>query len=261
MHERRHNRLIYSLTAAILYALAAWLIIPDNWPTIPLGTQVHQYASAALVLALGAGLVYFAILRDPMTDELAKVCTGHYFEKDGLCFFPTTRVRQHGDKLVTDLCLYYQNRYAGACECVIHITPPPGSIYSHKGATDIHFAFRVRPGGYGIIHQPVAVARDYQGQAITIKFGAAVRYPGLRGEKLRSKQGLPCGTFNVDWSLAHRLSRHELCGEIDLIEPTPITIGLPTDVVTDLKGGMFKQEAISFFETDSARSAHASRVA
>ncbi|MEO0512583.1 MAG: hypothetical protein AAF108_06765 [Planctomycetota bacterium] len=261
MHQSRNNAIVFALSAAIIYGLFAWLLAPDLTPDVPPSVTFHKYAAASLTLALAAGLVYFVFIRDKLSDDLARVSGGSYFEKDGLCFFPTTRVRRHGDKLVTDLCLYYQNRYGGVCETVIHITPPSETIYSHKGATDIHFAFIAKPGGFGIIHQPVAVAREFQGRAITLKVGAAVRWPGLRGEKLRSKEGRPCGDFNIDWNLAHRLSRHELCGEIELIAPASTTIGLPTDVVTDLKGGMFKQEVISFFQSDSERAAHSGRVA
>lgn len=251
MNERRNNALVFGFAGLIVYALYAWLFAPDYTPDIPPSVSFHRYLSISLGLLTGAALVYFVYIQDKLSDVLAQVSGGQYFEKDGLCFWPAVRVRRVQDKNVAEVCLYYQSRYSGVCEAVIHMRPPAGSVYSHKGATDIHFAFRTQPGGYGVIHQPVAVNREVQGNTISLEFGAAIRWPGLRGDKLRSKQGRSCGTFNVDWSLAHRLSRHELCGEIDLIEPTRVTLGMPLDVVTDLKGAMFKQESISHWETSN----------
>lgn len=255
MHETRNNVLIFGFAALVLYAMYGWLFAADFTPNVLPSVDFHRYLSTGGALVVGAITVYFVYVQDKLNDELARVSGGQYFECDGLCFWPTMRVRQlkgkDGDavKSVAELCLYYQNRFSGVCEAVIHLKPPADSVYSHKGATDLHFAFRTQPGGYGVIHQPIAVSRAYQGELLPLEFGAAVRWPGLRGDKLRSKQGRACGTFNVDWSLAHRLSRHELCGEIDLINPTKVSLGMPTDVVTDLKGAMFKQETFSYWET------------
>lgn len=254
MHDTRNNLLIFGFAGLTLYAFYAWLFAADFTPDVLPSVEFHRYLSSGAGLVVGAAMVYFVYLQDKLNDDLAKVSGGQYFERDGLCFWPVVRVRRakgkdDAEKNVAEVCLYYQSRYSGVCEAVIHMRPPSGSIYSHKGASDLHFAFRTQPGGYGVIHQPIAVAREIQGQSIALEFGAAVRWPGLRGDKLRSKQGRACGTFNVDWSLAHRLSRHELCGEIDLIDATRVTLGMPTDVVTDLKGAMFKQETISFWET------------
>lgn len=253
MHERRNTIFILVFSAAMLWAIVV-CIVPMAIPpmrSIPL-LQAQRLASLALLLVLGSLILYELYMRDRLKDHLASVAAGHYYERDGLCFMPVVRVvRNAPGGARAEICLYYQNRFSGVCETVIHMRPPEGSLFSHKGARDIHFAFRANAGAFGVIHQPVAVRNDAQGKTLDVQLAAAVRWPRHRGDELRSKTGTPVGSFDVDWALAYRQSRHELCGEIELREPVTLHMAMPNDVQHTIERGEFTQELIDSLEKES----------
>jgi hypothetical protein len=242
MHERRNFILTLLFIAALVWGVYAWIVLAV-FPGLgePAGgTLLHRIASISLAFLFGATLVYIYRYEDKLEDNLGKRTMGQYYEFDGLCFAPLVRVTENGNDLnQAEISLYYQNRFEGPCEAVIHLRPPPDSIYSHKGARDVHFAFSVQPGAYGVIHQPIAVPHELQGEAIQIEMAAAVRWPRGHGDRLRSCQGRSCGTFEVDWALAFRQSRHELGGEIELKHPTRVQLTMPENVRAEIGRGEY----------------------
>jgi len=252
MHERRNLILAILFGVAALYALFAWVIAPDTFPDLPPSLLAHKMFSLALVLILGAVLFYAMQIEDRLSDELGPRTMGRYFERDGLCLMPVVRVQKDAEgRPMAEVSVYYQSRYSGVAEAVVHLRPPPKSVFSHRGARDLHFAFQTQPGGFGVIHQPVAVFKEFQGQPVEFQVAVAVRWPRGVGDQLRSKKGELCGTFKVDWAKAYRQSRHEMCGEIDLVEPVVVTLTMPDNVVDDVFGATFTQETFSSFEPDS----------
>jgi hypothetical protein len=242
MHEQRNFILTLLFVGALAWAVYAWIVLAV-FPSLedPIGGKLlHRVSSVSLAFLFGAILVYIYRYEDKLQDDLAKRTLGQYYELDGLCFAPMVRVNDKGDgQKRAEISLYYQNRFEGPCEAVIHLRPPEGTIYSHKGARDVHFAFSVQPGAYGVVHQPVAVPHELQGEPIAIEMAAAVRWPRGHGDRLRSHQGRPCGTFEVDWALAFRQSRHELGGEIDLKSPTRVCLTMPENVRADIARGEY----------------------
>lgn len=258
MHERRNAILTVVFAFALLWGVFAWVCVAafPSLEHLPPSTETHRYASLAAILMLAACLAYVYLLEDKMPDRLSQIGSGKFYEQDGVCFMPVFRV-SHAKSAGTgmsgrsglgsssglgggsrtgggshaeqhaELSLYYQNRFEGECEVVIHIRPPKGAFFSHKGARDVHFAFRCQPGAFGVIHQPVAVAHDAQGQPVQVEIAAMVRWVRHRGDQLVSKRGLPVGTFQVDWAAAYRQGRHELSGEIELKAPARMTMMLP----------------------------------
>ncbi len=246
MHERRNTALTLILAGALLWAAIAWIAaaaIPqiDLWPSL-LG---HRIASILLLAGTGAGLVYGLYIQDKLPDDLRRRTLGEYFEQDGICFLPMTRVVGRDGEQRAEISLYYQNRYAGPAEIVVHIRPPAGALHSHRGARDVHFAFRCESGAFGVIHQPIAVAPHAQGQPVTVELAAAVRWLRSRGEQLRSHRGRAVGTFDVDWALAYRQSEHELGGEIELKNPARLHLLLPDNVATEIERGEFVNEVLA----------------
>lgn len=246
MRERRKFVLIVLSCSALLWGLTAWIIAPDNlkgiWPSI----RFHQLASLGTLALLGAALLYVLKFQDDADDQLSKVTIGHYYERDGVCFWPLVRVqRARGGEPRAEISLYYQGRFSGMAEVVFHLRPEDGAFFSHRGGRDIHFAFHCDGGGYGVVHQPIAVPADFQGRTVTVHLAAAVRYPRERGTQVRSKTGSPVGTFDVDWALAYRQSRHELCGEIEMIQPASMHLTLPEGVQSDILRGEFVQESLA----------------
>lgn len=266
MHERRNAILTVVFAFALLWGVFAWVCVAafPSLEHLPPSTETHRYASLAAILMLSACLAYVHLLEDKMPDRLSHIGHGKFYEQDGVCFMPVFRVTRgrhapasgvgkaaggmsggsgtgsmnamSGSRVGgggvdavqhAELSLYYQNRYEGECEVVIHIRPPKGAFFSHKGARDVHFAFRCQPGAFGVIHQPVAVAHDAQGQPVQVEIAAMVRWVRHRGDQLVSKRGLPVGTFQVDWASAYRQGKHELSGEIELKAPARMTLMLP----------------------------------
>jgi len=245
MHERRNFIVTLIFAAALLWAVYVWIMVEVflSLPHPPPSLLVHRIGSIVGVFIFGAILVYAYRYEDKLDDDLAKRTMGAYYEQDGLCFAPLVRVAETGNgKAQAEISLYYQNRFATPCEAVIHLRPPADTIYSHKGARDVHFAFTVQPGAYGVVHQPIAVPHGSQGESLGIQLAAAVRWPRGHGECLRSHQGRACGTFEVDWALAFRRSRHELGGEIDLKQPTTIHLTMPENVREEIARGEYTIE-------------------
>lgn len=260
MHERRNFILTLAFAIALGWAVVAWLFsaVFPSLAELPPSTDTHRYASLSATLMLAACLAYVHLLEDKMPDRLAHVGTGTYYEQDGVCFMPVFRVMKAaptssmGKTAPTspsalpqaELSLYYQNRFEGECEVVVHIRPPKGAFYSHKGARDVHFAFRCQPGAFGVIHQPVAVGHEFQGACAEVQLAAMVRWVRHRGRALRSRCGERVGTFHVDWAQAYRLGKHELCGEIELKSPAVVRLTLPDNVAEHVQHTPFVNETL-----------------
>jgi hypothetical protein len=252
MHERRNLLVCLLLMGAVIWGIVVWLVaaaIP-SLRDIPPSLTVHRAVSASLVVLLGAALFYALTIEDKLPDELGKRTAGLYFEAEGLCFAPLLRVVPHAGGQRAEISLYYQNRYSGDCEAVIHLRPEvPGSVFSHAGARDVHFAFMVEGGAYGVVHQPVAVHPARQGSPMRFLVAAVVRYPRGHGERQRSKRGAPCGSFEVDWVEAYRQSEHELGGEIELKSPAQVNLVLPENVAPTIRRGEYTIEVLALPET------------
>lgn len=248
MHERRNFILTLLLLAAVAWGVAAWLItaVAPGWLTLPPSVWLHRWASVVAVVLLSAAVIYTQFFEDKLPDDLGRRTAGFYFEQDGLCFAPLVRVVPTRQGQRAEISLYYQNRFRESCEAVIHLRPKvPGSVFSHRGGRDVHFAFRPEGGAYGVVHQPVAVASEYQGEPVEFEVAAAVRWPHGHGDRLRSRRGAPCGTFDVDWAEAYRQSRHELCGEIELRSPARTHLVMPENVLADIDRGEFTIETFA----------------
>lgn len=245
MRERRKTILITFCCVALMWGLFAWIVAPDFVKSIWPSVRFHQLASLGVLLLCGAGLLYVLKFQDEAEDELAKLTIGHYYERDGICFWPLVRVQRGGDgRARAEISLYYQARFSGLAEVVFHMRPIESAFYSHRGGRDLHFAFHCDGGGYGVVHQPIAVPVEFHGRTVDVHIAAAVRYPRARGTQVRSRPGMPVGTFDVDWALAYRQSRHELCGEIELISPATMHLTLPEGVESDILRGEFVQETL-----------------
>jgi len=235
MHEKRDTAISVTVGVGLLWIFLAWIMAPAMGWTLPGGDAPHRFASGGVTLVAFAAWVYYLKMRDRFEDRLAKLTGGRYYEHDGLCFWPLIRVRKRtdGGPAQAEIALHYQNRYSGVCEAIVHLRPEGGAFSSHEGGEEVHLTFRAASGSYGVIHQAIGVVEDRQGEPVSVQVAAAVRWPLGQGVRVRSRGGVPVGTFNVDWALAYRRTRHELCGEMDLIDPATIQIMLPPGVSTE----------------------------
>lgn len=243
MHERRNAVVIVLFCVAMAWGLLVWLWGPDHWQGMVPSLRFHQWLTLGIVLLLGAFLVYAYKFQEKLPDNLGQMTMGRYYELDGLCFVPMMRVNASGDR--AELSLYYQTRFEGLCEAVIHVSPHDGAFFSHNGALAVHFTFQCERGAFGVIHQPVGIKEQYQGKRVALQMAAAVRWVRERGEQLRSKQGMPCGTFNVDWGRAYAQSAHELSTDIKLKNPVRLELLMPENVKADITRSEYVHETLA----------------
>lgn len=234
MREKRNAVLIVLLFVFGIWAFWAWFYVGTD--------PVHKSISAVFFVLNAIALIWALKFEDKLPDRLAGLTGGIYYEQNGLCLMPVMRKQE--DRAY--LCVYFENRYENPCDAIVHLRPPPNSIQHRPDAYDIHFAFSCPGGAVGVLHQPVAVHPRLQGQVIDVKFASAVNYPHAKGDKLRSKNGLRCGTFEVDWGESFRTGSHELSGEIELIDPVTIHLALPREVSNRIRAGQeWRQEIIA----------------
>jgi hypothetical protein len=218
----------------------AWLVMPGGEGAS--GVWIQRWVSVGLALAFAGWLFYALNFEDKLPDYLAAVAGPVYYEADGLCFLPVVRMNENGQ---AELSLYYQNRYENYCYAVVHMRPPADGFVIRPGARDVHFTFKADGGDFGVIHQPIAVPRHLQGEIVEVQLAAVSRYPRSHGARLRSKEGMPCGTLLVDWGQAFKVGVHEVSGEIDLKNPCTLHFTMPPMAQETLAGSIeWKQEQL-----------------
>ena len=239
MHETRNFLLILALVAAAAWAVVAWIILSPE--ATMLGVQ--RIAAPLLLLLIAGRLGYALCCEDRLDDLLAREVGAVYYEADGVSFLPT--IRQHGRR--AELCVYYQNRHENPAQMVVHLRLMEHGYLIRPGCTDVHLAFRVGGGDFGVVRQPIAVPRDLQGQIVHIELAAATHYPRSHGACWRRKGGLPVGNLQVDWGgAAFRTGIHEVSGEIQLTDPIIMHLTLPEGAASEAtKTSDWRQECVS----------------
>ena len=226
MHEKRNFVLVIALIVSVVWAvIASFLLGPDAVLRLP-----QRIASIAAVVGCAVWLVYALKVEDKLPNHLKETIGGMYYEADGICFMPI--IRASGDQ--AELSLYYQNRFENPAEAIVHLRPPADSFVIRPGARDIHIAFRVDGGDFGVIHQPIAVPSHLQGQVVDVELAAGSYYPRSHGARWRREPGMPCGSLLVDWGgAAFKTGVHEGSGEIELISPVTLHLSMPSGVRTE----------------------------
>ena len=112
---------------------------------------------------------------------------------------------------------------------------------------DVHFAFKADGGDFGVIHQPIAVPRNLQGDVVNVELAAASYYPRSHGARLRRSTGMPCGSVVVDWSgAAFKSGVYEVSGEVELTQPATLHLSMPAGVTEEATvDGLWKQECLA----------------
>ncbi len=141
MHEKRNFVLVLLLLAAAVWAIVSWFVMGAGaaalWP--------QRIASLAIIAVCGAWLVHALAFEDKLPDHLkATLGEQYYFEADGICFMPIVRTRSGR----TELSVYYQNRFEGPVQCIVHLRPPEESFVIRDGVRDVHIAYRSDGGDF-----------------------------------------------------------------------------------------------------------------
>jgi len=238
MNETRNFAMILVVVGSLIWGVVAFIFLTEDAP-LHLSQKI---GSALMLVSCAVWMVYALWFEDKLPDNLGNVVGHVYYEADGLSFLPMIRV-DHGQ---AELCVYYQNRYEEPCEAIVHLRPPRDGFIVKNGASDVHFAFKADGGDFGVIHQPIAVPEHLYGEVLDVKLAAASYYPRSHGARLRKKEGLPCGTFHVDWAgAAFKTGVHEVSDDIELIRPVNLHLAMPLDVAPDLTGAeVWRQEQL-----------------
>ena len=242
MHEKRNFFMVILLLGSIIWATWAWLFI--NVDELHTGTIVHRSMSLLMIVSLGTWLFYTLRFEDKLPDHMKNVVGPVYYEADGLCVLPMIRVH---DKHA-ELCIYYQNRFENAAECIVHLRPPAQNSFIIKpGVRDVHFAFKCDGGDFGVIRQPIAVPRNVQGEVLDVQMAASSWYPRSHGDRWRSNAGMPCGTLPVDWAgNPLKIGVHEVSSDIPLTNPVHLHLAMPTGISADIpRASAWRQEQIA----------------
>lgn len=231
MHERRNFMLVIALIGFAVWTLFAWAWLGERFFEASAGVWAQRIAATAGTLGVGAWLAWAMLAQDRLPDHLLAT-GGVCFEVEGLCFIPVVRA---GKGEIAELSIYYQNRFENPVNAVVHLRPPLDSFHIKPGMRDVHFAFRAGGGDYGCIRQPIAVPTYLQGEVVDVELAAAAHYPRGQGSRMRRRQGMACGTLQVDWQgAAFKTGVHEVCGEIDLHRPTMLHLAMPRGVKSRL---------------------------
>jgi hypothetical protein len=246
MHETRNFVLVVSLSACVIWAIVAWFLLKPDAAFIGL----QRVVSLVLIAGLGLWLFHALVFEDKLPDYLKAKIGPIYYEADGLSFKPTIRV--NGDQ--AELCIFYQNRYENPVEAIVHLRPKGECFLIRNEVMDINFAFRVGGGDFGMIHQPIAVPRNLQGEVISMYVAAATYYPRSHGACWRRKPGIPCGTLPADWSgSAFKSGVHEGSAEMELANPAVLHLAMPTSVAEEMPPEVpWRQEQIEAGEKVAA---------
>lgn len=239
MHEKRNFVLVIVLIAAVLWALAAWVLFKQTavllWP--------QRITSLAVLAGGGLWLLHALVFEDKLPNRMEGVLGHIYYDVDGVSFMPI--VRAVGEQ--AELSLYYQNRFENPVEVVVHLRPPEDSFIIRPGMRDVHFAFKADGGDFGVIHQPIAVPQHLQGEVVDVELAAASFYPRSHGSRLIRDSGLPCGSLLVDWGgAALKSGVHEGSGQIELQSPVILHLSMPAGVTSEVTGReTWKQERLA----------------
>jgi hypothetical protein len=239
MNETRNFAMVLLVLGSLIWGIVAFFVLSEEAPLL----LSQKVGSGGLLISCAVWMVYALWFEDKLPDNLGKVVGQVYYEADGLSFLPMIRVN-HGQ---AELCVYYQNRYEEPCEAIIHLRPPRDGFVVRQGASDVHFAFKADGGDFGVIHQPIAVPEHLYGEVLDVKLAAASYYPRSHGARLRKTEGMPCGTFFVDWAgAAFKTGVHEVSDDIELTRPASLHLAMPLDVNADLTGSeVWRQEQLA----------------
>jgi len=250
MHETRNLIVIISLVVCGIWAFLAWLVFADPFGEASASVWWQRGIATAGVVGFGVWTWYALVIEDKLPDKLAETVGSMYYDVDGLSFMPTVRINPQGQ---AELSVYYQNRFENYAQAIVHMRLPEDGQIAGPGVRDLHFAFKANGGDFGVLHQPIAVPRHLQGQVIDVQLATAVRYPRSHGARLRSNEGLPCGSLVVDWGQAFKVGVHEVSGEIDLDNPCTVHLSLPMEAKDRIEGtSMWKQELLEPGPSDLA---------
>lgn len=237
MHEKRNFLLIICIALGVIWSGWLWLYSDSE------GITLMRVAVPLATVFGGCWLAYALTLEDNLPDVLSELIGSQYFEADGVCLFPVIRSSEVGP----ELSIYYQNRFENPAAVIVHLRPTTESFVVVSGAIDVHIAFQVGGGDVGVIHQPITVPTNIQGEVVEVQMVAASHYPRSHGACWRRHEGRDCGSMNVDWAgNAMRVGAREVDGTVELKQPVTLHLSMPKSVPEHIEHDrIWRQELLS----------------
>jgi hypothetical protein len=218
MHEKRNFLLVICIALGGIWSGWLWLYSGAE------GITLMRAAVPLATVVGGCWLAYALTLEDNLPDVLSDLIGSQYFEADGVCLFPVIRSSDVGP----ELSIYYQNRFENPAAVIVHLRPTSESFVVVPGAVDVHIAFQVGGGDVGVIHQPITVPTNIQGEVVEVQMVAASHYPRSHGACWRRHEGRDCGAMSVDWAgNAMRVGAREVDGTVELKQPVTLHLSMP----------------------------------
>jgi hypothetical protein len=141
---------------------------------------------ASLVVFPGslAGLFYLASLPESVPDFLSRLREPR-IGRDGVLFVFECAARDGW----TWIDIHYQNRYTNSAQVSVAFTPSQNFLMKRNDIDPIAVTFPCGPAAYGIIHVPIAMKQEYQGQSQKFDVASKEEYANGKGDCLRDIVG------------------------------------------------------------------------
>ena len=170
--------------AAVITAISVWSTEPPTQ-----GIWVTRIAAPTVAITL-AGLLFWNSTRREILPDLLAANTRSYFERDGFCF-SITLAPSNG---ICWLQIYFQNRYANACQARVVLQPPYKSLsFSKLELAPVDVTIECEGASYGVSNIPWPILTSMQGRTVSLEVTAQTTYPGGRGKLMRLREGIRVG--------------------------------------------------------------------
>jgi hypothetical protein len=217
----------------IIAGITALVLWTDDSIKPTLEVTFFRIAAPAVSLLIVVVLWRNSRRKETLPDHLAKASRS-YFERDGFCF-AFVPIVQDGVCLMQ---IYFQNRYARACNARVVLQPPVKSLGIRRlPIPGIDVDIDCDGGAFGVCRVPWPIGAAMQGKKVAFEIACATRFAQGRGKLLRYREGLRAGTPGSGRNVAATAGLL-LVGVVSVSRPATVTFTLPTGVAEQTPAGI-----------------------
>jgi hypothetical protein len=177
------------LIVSTLVGMIAWMsAINPREPALGWGLRI---ATAILFPASLIALVALALRKESVPDFLSKLRQPR-MGRGGVIFAFDCIVRDGWASIE----IHYQNRFSNPANVFVTLAPSRSFTMTRNRIEPVAVQFVCGPAAYGIIHLPVGLRREYQGQVQSFDVAEQTEYPQGTGAILRNVVGPKISSLN-----------------------------------------------------------------